>query len=348
MVQWATGSIGKTCLRAILDAPDLELVGLYVHSERKAGMDAGEIARRPLTGVHATRDVQEILAADADVVLHTPRLRVPYESHDTDVCALLRSGKNVITTAGNHFPRAHGPEREKLFLSACADGESTLYGVGISPGVIGERLALALSGICLELDRIEIEEVLDASRVPDPEFVFGVMGMGADPSAPRMQDADLPTLYGRLYAETIAFVAERMGLHYDRIEPDHRVVAATRELTVAAGRIPIGTVAATEWRWHALADGAHLFTLAIIWTMDPELEQYVGRDHWTVRLEGKPGVTMTINLVEPSEPGVRTTAGQYVTAAPAVHAIPAVVAAPPGIFEPPVFAPFSARSSGER
>ena len=46
VIQWATGSMGKTCLRAVIDHPDLELVGLYVYSEKKAGVDAGDIAGR--------------------------------------------------------------------------------------------------------------------------------------------------------------------------------------------------------------------------------------------------------------------------------------------------------------
>ncbi|PKN34078.1 MAG: hypothetical protein CVU61_09950 [Deltaproteobacteria bacterium HGW-Deltaproteobacteria-19] len=50
VIQCATGSMGRTCLRAVIDHPDLELVGLYVYSDRKAGRDAGEIARRNPTG----------------------------------------------------------------------------------------------------------------------------------------------------------------------------------------------------------------------------------------------------------------------------------------------------------
>lgn len=62
VAQWATGAIGKTALRGIIDRPDLELVGLYVYSDAKAGRDAGDIARRAPTGVIATRDVDEIIA----------------------------------------------------------------------------------------------------------------------------------------------------------------------------------------------------------------------------------------------------------------------------------------------
>ncbi|MCT9935312.1 hypothetical protein N5079_34425 [Planotetraspora sp. A-T 1434] len=340
VIQWATGAIGKTTLRAVLDSPDLELVGLYVYGDRKAGRDAGDIARRPLTGVIATREVKDILDTPADVVIHTPRLQVPYETHDADICALLRSGKNVITTAGHHFPRAHGREREEIFLAACREGGTTLYGVGVSPGVIGERIVLALSGVNLELEHIAIDEVLDATRMPDPNFVFDVMGMGSDPAAIDLTAGELPKMYGMLYKETLAFMAERMGLDVERYEPDHHVELAGRDLQVAAGTIPAGTVAATEWRWHAIAGGRRVLTLSIIWTMDPELPRYAGRDHWTVTVTGKPSMTMTLNLIEPDDPVSRTTAAQFVTAGPVIRAIPEVVAAPPGIFEPPVFAPF--------
>ena len=43
VVQWATGNIGTKSLRAVIEHPGLELVGLYVHSADKAGKDAGEL-----------------------------------------------------------------------------------------------------------------------------------------------------------------------------------------------------------------------------------------------------------------------------------------------------------------
>ncbi|KAA1425178.1 dihydrodipicolinate reductase [Mumia zhuanghuii] len=339
VAQWATGAVGKTILRGVLDRDDLELVGLYVYGDKKVGRDAGDIARREPTGVLATRDIDEIIAAEPDVVMHAPRLQVPYEKHDADLLRLLGAGINVITTAGQHFPRAHGSAREQMFLEACEKGGSTLFGIGVSPGIIGERLTLALTGASMTLDRITIDEVLDARRMPDPDFAFTVMGMGSDP-ATLDQSGPLPTLYASLYLETIAFMCERMGVSYDEVVPDHRVVPASRDLEVAAGHIAAGTVGSTEWRWHAMRDGKPFLTLAIIWTMEPDREEYAGRDHWEIHLYGKPEMVMTVNLVEPDDPTSRTTAGQFVTAGPALRAIRPVVDAPPGIFEPPVFAPF--------
>ncbi len=47
VVQWATGTTGRLALRAVVDAPDLQLVGVRVYDSAKLGMDAGELVDRP-------------------------------------------------------------------------------------------------------------------------------------------------------------------------------------------------------------------------------------------------------------------------------------------------------------
>ena len=44
VVQWATGGVGVAAIRGVLEHPELELVGCWVHSPDKAGRDVGEIA----------------------------------------------------------------------------------------------------------------------------------------------------------------------------------------------------------------------------------------------------------------------------------------------------------------
>ncbi|NNN01591.1 MAG: dihydrodipicolinate reductase [Acidimicrobiaceae bacterium] len=343
VIVWATGAIGKTCLRAVLARPDLELAGLFVYSERKDGVDAGTIARSAPTGVLATRSRAQILAIEADLVIHTARLQVPYETHDDDIIALLRSGKNVITTAGNHYPQAHGAERARRFDQACREGNTTLYGVGMNPGFLLERMVLGLTGLCVELESVEVEELLDASTMPDPDFVFNVMGMGARTSDVDLSTGALAHLYDQLYSEAIQFFGDRTGVTFDSIESDHRVLPAERDLHVSAGTITMGSVAATEWRWHGIVDGARFVTLSVIWTMDPTMTIYQGRDHWSVEIHGKPDLHLTLNMSDPKDSPLKTRAGQYITAGPVMNAIDDVIAAPAGIFSPEVFAPYRRR-----
>lgn len=53
---WATGGLGRFAIRTIVDRPNLELVGGWVHSERKDGEDIGTLAGIAPVGVRPHRD----------------------------------------------------------------------------------------------------------------------------------------------------------------------------------------------------------------------------------------------------------------------------------------------------
>ena len=44
VIQWATGGVGRAAIQGIVNHPELELVGCWVHSRSKDGRDAGELA----------------------------------------------------------------------------------------------------------------------------------------------------------------------------------------------------------------------------------------------------------------------------------------------------------------
>ena len=205
-----------------------------------------------------------------------------------------------------------------------------------------ERLALTATGMCLRVDSIAVREVVDASTMPDPAFVFGVMGMGRDPAAPELLTGALAHLYDTLFAEAIHYAIDRIGVTLDAIEPDHEVFPATRRLELTSGVIEKGQVAGTNWRWHAMVNGRRFLTLSINWIMDPDLPGFSDPHLWTVSIAGVPGVTMTIDVTDPpaNPEGRRTRPEQYATAGPVIAAIPLVCQAPPGIFEIPALMPW--------
>ena len=343
VVQWATGAMGRTALRRIIDHPDLELAGVYVYGASKAGLDAGRLVKRPDTGVIATGDVDEILALDADVVIHTPRIGVPYDALNGDVARLLRSGKNVISTAGFHWPQSHGDAYASPLHEAAVAGGATLAGLGVNPGFMVERLALTLTGLCVDFDRLTVRETVDASHMTASEFVFGVMGFGRDPAEEDITQGPLATLYGELFGEALAFAAHALGKTLAEVEPQHRVTLAPDDLTIGAGVIAAGRVAATEWRWRAaFAEGGEM-VLSILWTSDPRLHGAEATGHWLVKVEGRPNLRLTLDIQEgdPTAPPARALTDA--TVAVVVRAIPDVVAAAPGFFAYAPVAPFSAR-----
>lgn len=337
VVQWATGAMGRTSLRRIIDHPDLELRGVLVYDPAKAGLDAGTIAKRPATGIFATADVDAILATDADVVIHTPRITLPYAALMPDVVRLLESGKNVISTAGFHWPDAQGADYADQLHAAALTGGATLAGVGVNPGMIVERIALAATAMCVDLDRITVRETVDASAMTSAAFVFNLMGLGSDPAVSDIREGPLAELYTTLFGEVLHFSAAAMGSRVAGIVPDHRLTLAPADMVIGAGVIPKGRVAATEWRWTATMDNGVELLLSILWTADRVLHPGLVSGHWTIDIAGRPNVSMTLDIHEgdPARPPSRALTDA--TMAVAIRAIPDVVAAAPGLFayQPP-------------
>ncbi len=331
-IQWATGSMGRTSLRRIIDHPDLELAGVYVYGARKAGVDAGQLARRPETGIFSTDDIGAILATDADIVVHMPRITLPYDALVDDVVRLLESGKNVVSTAGFHWPAAQGADYAGRLQAACIAGGATLAGVGVNPGLIVERIALAATTLCADLQKIDVRETVDASAMASPEFVFGLMGLGSDPAQSDIRQGPLAKLYTTLFSEVLYFSAHAMGTRIERILPDHQLTLAPADMLIAAGQIARGTVAATQWRWTAeMANGVAL-SLSILWTADLTLHGATDAGHWSIDITGRPNVSMRLDISEADAAAPPSRALSDATVAVAIRAIPDVVAAPPGLF----------------
>jgi len=341
VIQWSTGAMGKTCLRAVIDHPDMELAGVLVYSDAKAGQDAGEIARRAPTGVLATRSVEDILALKADVVIHAGLLQPPYGAHDDDIVRLLESGKNVISINGYSHPRHWGGARLARLEAACAKGGVSLMGAGLNPGTIGEKIAITATSMCSEVQRVQVAEVVDCSIMRNPDYVFRILGFGADPKSVNPNDpawGPASALNG-MYTEVLAAMASHLGWTLDAVETEHELGPATEELVVSAGTIAKGKVSALIWRWHGMLAGRRALTMTITWTMNPIAE---GTPLWTVHIEGSPGVRIAVHLDRPADAKFRTTAEQLGLAGAVVNAIPVVCAAPPGVLTMPVSTPFRA------
>ena len=332
VVQWATGSMGRTALRRIIDAPDLTLAGVYSYGAKKAGQDAGTIAKRPDTGVIVTDRRDDILALDADVVVHMPRITLPYDALVDDVAALLESGKNVVSIAGFHWPDAHGDAYAGRLRAAAEKGGVTLAGVGVNPGTVVERIALAATAMSHELERVSVFETVDASNMASPEFVFGLMGLNSDPAKSDIREGPLATLYGALFSQVLHFFAAEIGSKIAEIVPDHRLTLAPQEIMTKAGPIAPGHVAATEWRWTARTEAGPELLLSILWTADPSLHGDERLGHWTIRIDGRPTIRMSLDIGEADLAMPASRALTDATVAVAINAIPAVVAASPGLF----------------
>jgi hypothetical protein len=329
IIQWATGTVGRHAVAAVCDLPHLELVGAYVYSESKAGCDAGDIAGIGPVGVRTTRDIGEILALPADCVLYMARGEAdPLRAVD-DICRLLASGKNVVSTAVTAliYPLSLGQAVVDQIEQACTAGASSFHGTGIEPGWAAEVLPLTVSPLLFQADSIVVQELLDYSSYDSPEMLFGIMGFGKDPDEPvPMADPGA----GAAFRASLMLLADGLGASIDEIVFDREVVVAAESFDTAAGRIEIGTVSAQRFSHTAVIGGVQRLSVQHITRMrgDQAPDWPAGRG-WRMTVEGKPSMTLEAKIGIHGEDEVDQSC--LGTAMHAVHAIAPVCSAAPGI-----------------
>jgi hypothetical protein len=340
--------MGKATLRAVIGRPDLELVGLYVYNPKKVGVDAGVIAGGEPIGVLATDRIEDILGLEADIVIHSPRIQPPYTHHNAEIERLLASGKNVISINGHTKPDHWGETYVRGFVDACEKGQSSLLGAGLNPGFAAEKIAAVASGLCIRIDHIRISERVDTTAVRSADYVFDVLGFGSTPGDFDPNDPDWPPgeLLGGMFSEVVADLVARLGCVLERVESDHTMHPARRDLEVAAGRIAAGTIARTHWQWHGLVEGRRLVTLSIEWSMEPDpAASDRGHPLWRIEITGDPCVDIQVELHRREDDRRRGSPEQDGLAGAVLNAIPFVLAARPGILCPPNATPWQAPSA---
>ena len=138
VVVWSTGGIGSIAIRAIHQRPNLDLVGVWVHSPHKDRKDAGELANGDPIGLAATTDADALIALKPDCVVYAASGPERDAIAIPDYVRLLSAGINVVTTSTTRLvnPHAYEPAEWRDQLAAAAkEGQVSLYASGIEPGV---------------------------------------------------------------------------------------------------------------------------------------------------------------------------------------------------------------------
>jgi 2,4-diaminopentanoate dehydrogenase len=323
VAQWATGHTGMSSLRSVIEHPQLDLVGLYVYSDEKLGRDAGELCGTGPTGVIATTDIDEIIAAKSDCVLYMPLL--DHESID-DICRLLESGANIVTTVTTfHHAGSLDTETRSRIEDACARGNTSLYDSGSCPGFITEVVPLALTLMERRLDRFTIEQFADLSTRKSPEFLGQFFGI--DPTTADHGDGAART--ARTDGASLRQIADAMGIPLDDMTATSTTALATKTVHLDVMTIPEGTVGA--WRQHVvgLRNGEPLLEYTRIMYVTKHLDPAwdVLDTGWHVIVRGDVPIDVDIRFSTDNyghySPGINANVP--------VNSVPAVCEAHPGI-----------------
>jgi hypothetical protein len=323
VIQWTTGKVGKHSLRAILNDPRLDLVGVYAYSDSKKGVDAGRLCDRPDCGVTATNDIDALLALGADTVFYTP-----FEADLDHAIRLLESGMDVIST--NLFLNVGGIQgevRDKL-EAACRRGGSSLYITGINPGWVNSIVA-SMTAVCRGVESVQLVESADCSVYESVE-TWSFLGMGEPGgSTPELMQRARDWLI--LFRDAVQRIGGALDLEFDDVEffCDYATAAETVDLGWFC--MEKGTNAALRGGWNGKVGGKTVVKLTVVWYLTKNLAEGwdIDVDQYHIAIKGEPNVDTRIRFTPPE--GWSNHDWDVMTALPATSAIFDIKKARPGI-----------------
>jgi 2,4-diaminopentanoate dehydrogenase len=334
VVQWGIGNVGREALAAVIANPELELVGVWRHSAQGEGADVGELLGLPRTGIKATRSLEEIVALEADCVLYMPRL-----SNLDEVCALLASGKNVISTPFAFFAEAMPPAQREKVVSACKAGRSTLYGTGINPGFAGMIQPVVLAGMSRNIRKVSISERANWSYYNNAQITFTQMRFGHAQEQALLSNNPFAQFNSQIFSEQIYMLAYAFGIELDNLVTEQDLVLADKDFDILCGHVKKDTVCGQRYHWQGIVDSNVVIEIDALWSVGQKYPDHWPKplDGWTVSIEGSPSMQSHFLCCASLDPDSKATLEDHVhateiaTAMQAVNSIMAVCEAAPGI-----------------
>ena len=342
VVVWATGGIGAIAIRAIQQRPDLELVGVWVHSEDKVGRDAGVLAGGEAIGVAATNDADALIALEPDCVVYAASGPERDAGHIPDYVTLLSAGLNVVTTSTTRLvnPRAYEPAEWRSQLEAAAkQGQATLYASGIEPGFAADYLPLVLATQSSRIEKIHCYEMGLYDDYGVPDIMSDALGFGRP-----MEYEPWIGFPGAIAGEwqgQLRMVGDALGVEIDEVRETFDRAVTTRTLEVAMGTVEAGTVGALRMQAIGVVDGREAIVIEHVTRLAhdvaPDWPRGIGDLSYRVVITGVPDIdcAFAATLRDPHGAGIggmTSGAGAMVaTAMRVLNAVPYVVAAEPGL-----------------
>jgi hypothetical protein len=346
VVHVGTGMTGSVALRAIIDDPALDLIGVRVSSAAKVGTDAGALCGRPDVGIVASDDLAAVLAVKPDCVAYCATAVRREDEVIADIVGYLEAGINVVTISAIPmvYPKAAPANWREPIEEAARTGNATFYATGCEPGFVSLNLPTALLTGAGKIDAYRMDEYaldLDLSY-PIWEVLHESMGFGKPNGHVPIRIA-----VGKVnndWEPVVRYIANTLGVDVERVALDWETILAPHELDTALGVIPKDTICGHRWQLAAIHGGRPVVSVqyfaAVTSTPWPESwprPAQPGQGGMVFRIEGNPNMTLALSL-DPA-PDDTTNPGIAATAMAAVNAIPAVIDAAPGLLDVPLAGP---------
>ncbi|OSC23233.1 dihydrodipicolinate reductase [Mycobacterium vulneris] len=335
VVVWSTGGVGSNAIDAIRRRPDLELVGVWVHSPDKVGKDVGELAGSTPLGLLATNDADALIALRPDCVVYAASGPDRDGAAVPDYVRLLAAGINVVSTSSTSLvypPSYFAPTWRDELDAATTAGQVSFYASGIFPGFASDQLALLMTTQSKTIRRITASEAALNDHYPVADVMMDGMGFGRPLDFEPMLKT--PGFIEMAWKAPIHLMAEGLGVEVDEIRGSLDRELTDRDIKVAFGTVKAGTCGAVRTRAAGVVKGREAIVIEHVIRMARDVApDWPASDcdaTYRVDIEGDPDIHCEMTLGESAGHGAGR-AAMASTAMRVVNAIPYVVDAPPGL-----------------
>lgn len=335
VVVWSTGGVGSIAIDAIRRRPDLELVGVWVHSPDKVGRDAGELAGIEPLGVAATNDADGLIALAPDAVVYAASGPDRDGGAVPDYLRLLKAGINVVSTSSTglvHPPSYFAPDWRDQLEAAARSGGASFYASGIFPGFASDQLALLMTTQSKNIRTITASEVALNDHYPVADVMMDGLGFGRPLDFDPMMNQ--PGFIEMAWKAPIYLIASGLGVEVEAVRGFFDRELTDRDIEVAFGTVKAGTCGAVRSRAAGVVNGREAIVIEHVIRMARDVApDWPASDcdaTYRVDIEGDPDIHCVLTLGEAEGHGAGR-AAMASTAMRVVNAIPYVVDAPPGV-----------------
>lgn len=312
VVSFGLGPIGCEIARVAALRDGIEIVGAVDIDPEKVGKSLGEVAGcdSSVAIVSSLSEAMDRVGRDADALLHSTASSLVAVKEQ--VIVAVDAGLSIVSTC----EELSYPWRTQPGLAAELDQHAKAHdvrvlGTGVNPGFVMDALPLTLTAACQQVERIEVNRILDAGgrRIPLQRKVGAGLSVEEFNGLVRSGKVRHVGL-----TESAWLILDTLGMEADEISESIEPVIAEREIRTGIGIVKKGTVAGVRQTLRATWHGAERLRM--------DLRMYVGAEKPvdSARIYGVPDLEFAVNG---GVHGDRATAAMVVNSVLAMDGLPA-------------------------
>ncbi|MFW6119308.1 MAG: 2,4-diaminopentanoate dehydrogenase [Petrotogales bacterium] len=314
---WGLGAMGSGIARNVFSKKYLRLVGAVEINKNVIGKDIGAVIDDKEYSSKIYDDPEKaIKETSPDVVIIATNSFM--REVETKVLHVLNHRVNVVTIAEEmaYSFYSHPESSEKIHNTAVRNGVTAL-GTGINPGFIMDVLAIALSGACLNVNKVFAKRVNDLA--PFGKTVMETQGVGTTPEEFN-EGLKRGKIVGHIgFQQSIRMIGDALGWELTKIEESREPIISKTKRSTPVVDVEPGMVAGCKHIGKGYIDDTPVIELIHPQQIQPEKESIETGDY--IVIEGEPRINLSI---KPEIPGGKG------TIAVATNVVGDVVEAEPG------------------